>query len=34
MTRVLEVVEYTDPACPWARGAEPKFRPIGTTSRQ
>jgi protein-disulfide isomerase-like protein with CxxC motif len=23
---VLEVVEYTDPACPWAWGSEPKFR--------
>jgi predicted DsbA family dithiol-disulfide isomerase len=22
----LEVVEYTDPACPWAWGSEPKFR--------
>ncbi len=23
---VLEVVEYTDPVCPWAWGSEPKFR--------
>ncbi|WP_208024532.1 DsbA family protein [Amycolatopsis pithecellobii] len=23
---MLEVVEYTDPACPWAWGSEPKFR--------
>ena len=22
----LEIVEYTDPACPWAWGSEPKFR--------
>ena len=22
----LDVVEYTDPACPWAWGSEPKFR--------
>lgn len=22
----LELVEYTDPACPWAWGSEPKFR--------
>jgi protein-disulfide isomerase-like protein with CxxC motif len=24
--RVLEVVEYTDPLCPWAWGSEPTFR--------
>jgi predicted DsbA family dithiol-disulfide isomerase len=23
---VIDVVEYTDPACPWAWGSEPKFR--------
>ena len=22
----IEIVEYTDPACPWAWGSEPKFR--------
>ena len=26
MTGALAVVEYTDPACPWAWGSEPKFR--------
>ena len=26
MTGALTVVEYTDPACPWAWGSEPKFR--------
>lgn len=26
MTVVLRVAEYTDPACPWAWGSEPKFR--------
>lgn len=26
----LEVVEYTDPACPWAWGSEPKFRWLRT----
>ncbi|GAA3526627.1 hypothetical protein GCM10022222_07020 [Amycolatopsis ultiminotia] len=26
MTPALEIVEYTDPACPWAWGSEPKFR--------
>jgi len=26
MSPALEVVEYTDPACPWAWGSEPKFR--------
>ncbi|RJQ83863.1 DsbA family oxidoreductase [Amycolatopsis panacis] len=26
VTPALEVVEYTDPACPWAWGSEPKFR--------
>ena len=26
MTGVLRVTEYTDPACPWAWGSEPKFR--------
>ena len=26
MGPALEVVEYTDPACPWAWGSEPKFR--------
>jgi predicted DsbA family dithiol-disulfide isomerase len=26
VTDVLTVVEYTDPACPWAWGSEPKFR--------
>lgn len=26
MTAALTVVEYTDPACPWAWGSEPKFR--------
>lgn len=25
---VLTVVEYTDPACPWAWGSEPKFRKL------
>jgi predicted DsbA family dithiol-disulfide isomerase len=24
----LHVVEYTDPACPWAWGSEPKFRKL------
>jgi 2-hydroxychromene-2-carboxylate isomerase len=24
----LDVVEYTDPACPWAWGSEPKFREL------
>ena len=24
----LEVIEYTDPACPWAWGSEPKFRQL------
>ena len=23
---MLDIVEYTDPACPWAWGSEPKFR--------
>jgi predicted DsbA family dithiol-disulfide isomerase len=26
VTGALTVVEYTDPACPWAWGSEPKFR--------
>jgi len=26
VTAALTVVEYTDPACPWAWGSEPKFR--------
>lgn len=26
MTALLRVAEYTDPACPWAWGSEPKFR--------
>ncbi|RSM37656.1 hypothetical protein DMA12_36115 [Amycolatopsis balhimycina DSM 5908] len=26
LTVPLEVVEYTDPACPWVWGSEPKFR--------
>jgi predicted DsbA family dithiol-disulfide isomerase len=26
VTAVLRVAEYTDPACPWAWGSEPKFR--------
>jgi predicted DsbA family dithiol-disulfide isomerase len=26
MAAPLEVVEFTDPACPWAWGSEPKFR--------
>lgn len=26
MSVVLRVAEYTDPACPWAWGSEPKFR--------
>ena len=26
MTGLLRVTEYTDPACPWAWGSEPKFR--------
>jgi predicted DsbA family dithiol-disulfide isomerase len=25
---MLEVTEYTDPACPWAWGSEPKFREL------
>ena len=25
-TELLRVTEYTDPACPWAWGSEPKFR--------
>jgi predicted DsbA family dithiol-disulfide isomerase len=25
---MLDVVEYTDPACPWAWGSEPKFRQL------
>lgn len=28
MTGALTVVEYTDPACPWAWGSEPKFRRV------
>lgn len=26
MTELLRITEYTDPACPWAWGSEPKFR--------
>ena len=26
MSALLTVAEYTDPACPWAWGSEPKFR--------
>lgn len=26
----LTVVEFTDPACPWAWGSEPKFRWLRT----
>lgn len=26
VTALLRVAEYTDPACPWAWGSEPKFR--------
>jgi predicted DsbA family dithiol-disulfide isomerase len=27
----LEIVEFTDPACPWAWGSEPKFRRLRAT---
>jgi protein-disulfide isomerase-like protein with CxxC motif len=26
VTELLRITEYTDPACPWAWGSEPKFR--------